>query len=76
MQIPDMYVAFGLLPPSIEQERMAQSLMAHDPGCFSFVVCKKVSMSLVSGRCNLFFFYVWRMYNSLQIKNAMRLCLR
>lgn len=56
MQIPDMYVAFGLLPPSIEQERMAQSLMAHDPGCFSFVVCKKDGTALSPiGRAQLHF---------------------
>jgi hypothetical protein len=44
MQQKEMHTAFGVLPPSTEQETMAQSMMAADDNCHAFVVCSKTCM--------------------------------
>lgn len=41
MQSPDMYVGFGVQPPTLEQETKAHFLMSKDENCSAFIVCSK-----------------------------------
>lgn len=41
MQNQDMYVGFGVQPPTLEQEAKAQAMMAKDENCNAFIVCSK-----------------------------------
>ena len=41
MQMQEMYVSFGVLPPTLEQEQQAQVMMEKDDDCHAFIVCTR-----------------------------------